>query len=121
VLQIVIGISALTGNVAAVGIFYVIYMIFGLVILWPSIAIMIKRIHDRNKTGWLVLLPYVPLVLLLVFDGIAALAGGGTGAIGVLTVIFMIAFGVIGIWFFVEFGCLRGTIGANQYGPDPVR
>jgi uncharacterized membrane protein YhaH (DUF805 family) len=26
----------------------------------------------------------------------------------------------IGVWAFVEMGCLRGTIGANQYGPDPV-
>ena len=27
---------------------------------------------------------------------------------------------VIGIWFFVEFGCMRGTIGDNRFGPDPV-
>ena len=26
----------------------------------------------------------------------------------------------VGIWFFIELGCLRGTIGANQYGPDPL-
>ena len=26
----------------------------------------------------------------------------------------------IGVWAFVELGCLRGTIGANQYGPDPL-
>jgi uncharacterized membrane protein YhaH (DUF805 family) len=23
-------------------------------------------------------------------------------------------------WSFVELGCLRGTIGVNPYGPDPV-
>jgi uncharacterized membrane protein YhaH (DUF805 family) len=23
------------------------------------------------------------------------------------------------IWSFVELGCLRGTVGANRYGPDP--
>ncbi len=23
-------------------------------------------------------------------------------------------------WFFVEAGCLRGTVGPNQYGPDPL-
>ena len=28
---------------------------------------------------------------------------------------------VIGwIWYFVEAGCLRGTPGPNQYGPDPL-
>jgi uncharacterized membrane protein YhaH (DUF805 family) len=25
----------------------------------------------------------------------------------------------IGLWAFVELGCLRGTIGANAYGSDP--
>jgi len=25
----------------------------------------------------------------------------------------------INIWALVELGCLRGTIGANQYGSDP--
>ena len=27
---------------------------------------------------------------------------------------------VVSIWFFVELGCLRGTVGSNQYGPDPL-
>lgn len=26
----------------------------------------------------------------------------------------------IGLWYFVELGCLRGTVGANQYGEDPL-
>jgi uncharacterized membrane protein YhaH (DUF805 family) len=26
----------------------------------------------------------------------------------------------VAVWFFVELGCLRGTIGDNQYGPDPL-
>jgi len=25
-----------------------------------------------------------------------------------------------GIWIFIECGCLRGTVGPNQYGPDPT-
>jgi uncharacterized membrane protein YhaH (DUF805 family) len=27
---------------------------------------------------------------------------------------------IIGIWFFVELGFLRGTPGPNGYGPDPL-
>ena len=27
---------------------------------------------------------------------------------------------VIGIWFLIELGFLRGTVGPNQYGPDPL-
>jgi uncharacterized membrane protein YhaH (DUF805 family) len=120
-LQIIIGISALAGSFAALGVFYIVYVLFGLAVLWPSIAVLIKRIHDRDKTGWLVLLPYVPLVLMAAFSGIGAAAGGGAVAMGAIAIVFFIAFFAIAVWFFVEFGCLRGTIGANQYGPDPVR
>ena len=38
---------------------------------------------------------------------------------GVLDYLFGIAGLIIGIWFLVELGFLRGTIGPNQYGPDP--
>jgi hypothetical protein len=27
----------------------------------------------------------------------------------------------IGIWALVELGCLRGTVGPNQHGPDPLQ
>jgi uncharacterized membrane protein YhaH (DUF805 family) len=27
---------------------------------------------------------------------------------------------VIAIWAFVELGCLRGSVGNNQHGPDPL-
>ena len=27
---------------------------------------------------------------------------------------------VVALWFFVELGCLRGTVGPNRYGPDPL-
>ena len=31
-----------------------------------------------------------------------------------------LAAAAIAIWAFVELGCLRGTPGPNQYGPDPL-
>jgi uncharacterized membrane protein YhaH (DUF805 family) len=34
--------------------------------------------------------------------------------------ILSLAAGIIAIWGFVELGCLRGTPGPNQYGPDPL-
>jgi uncharacterized membrane protein YhaH (DUF805 family) len=121
ILEIIIVISAVAGSVALAGIFYVLTTIFSLVAFWPSIAIMVKRIHDRNKTGWLVLLPLVPALLMLLFMGIGAAAGGGGTAVAIIGGIFGIALLAIAIWFFVEFGCMRGTIGANRFGPDPVQ
>ena len=40
-------------------------LICGLILLWPSLAVMIKRLHDRNQTGWLVLIMLIPLVNIL--------------------------------------------------------
>jgi len=107
--------------------------LFWLVALWPSIAILVKRIHDRNKSGWLCLVLYLPLILFMVLmivwlaDWIIAAAAAGSysppslGALGIIVILMGITSTGIGLWFFIEFGCLRGTIGANRYGPDPVR
>ncbi|HEX3883247.1 MAG TPA: DUF805 domain-containing protein [Stellaceae bacterium] len=99
--------------------------LFNLFVLWPGIAIMVKRIHDRNKSGWLVWALYVPLILGVFFTIGAVIAGaaGATGAaatLGIIAAVFGVAALCVMVWFFVEFGCMRGTIGANKYGPDPV-
>ncbi len=44
--------------------------IFSLAILVPSIAVSVRRLHDIDRTGWWVLLSFVPLIgaiVLLVF------------------------------------------------------
>lgn len=42
--------------------FGVISGIFALIALYPSIAISIKRCHDRGRTGWFNLIAFIPLV-----------------------------------------------------------
>ncbi len=64
--------------------------LFGLVGLWMQLAVLVKRWHDRDKSGWMVLLILIPIV----------------NIVGV-------------IWTFIECGCLDGTLGPNKYGPDP--
>ncbi|HEX5319476.1 MAG TPA: DUF805 domain-containing protein [Stellaceae bacterium] len=113
VLWSIIVAGAANGSVAAVGVGAIVQTVFMLVTLWPNIAVLVKRIHDRNKTGWLVLALYIPLAL----SYIATFTVGQQAA---LTLIFGVVILVVAIWFFVEFGCLRGTIGANRYGADPV-
>ena len=63
-------------------------VVFQIAILWPALAIQVKRWHDRDKSAWWLLMNLVPFI----------------GA----------------LWVFVECGCLRGTEGQNQYGPDPL-
>ncbi len=100
--------------------------IFQLIVLWPGLAILIKRIHDRDKSGALVWFFYRPMMLAVIIAVAAAIAGGGetdspaASPLWIITALPGIVIAGIGIWFFIEFGCLRGTIGANRYGPDPV-
>jgi uncharacterized membrane protein YhaH (DUF805 family) len=97
--------------------------IVGLAVFVSGIFVAIKRLHDRNRSGWWLLLFYIaPGVLMTAgaaiwFLGILGDASAGAGAAGA---VFMLAGAAIGIWAFVELGCLRGTVGPNQYGPDPL-
>ena len=52
------------------GIFLVLYVLYGLAMIVPSIAVAIRRLHDTNNTGWLLLAGLIPLIgfiILLVF------------------------------------------------------
>lgn len=64
-----------------------------LAIIIPMIALVVRRFHDLNQTGWLylgfIVLSLIPLVGLI-------------ASIGLL------------IWF-----CMPGTVGPNKYGEDP--
>ena len=88
-----------------------------IVILISSLAVGVKRLHDRNKSGWY-------LVLFYIVPGILVTAGIVVGtfmddSLLLASVLGLAAF-AIGVWAFVELGCLRGTIGPNRYGPDPL-
>jgi uncharacterized membrane protein YhaH (DUF805 family) len=37
-------------------------LIFVLLMIYPSIAAGIKRVHDRNRSGWFLLLAFVPIL-----------------------------------------------------------
>ena len=37
-------------------------MIIGIISLWPALALMIKRLHDRNRSGWFALIFLIPIV-----------------------------------------------------------
>jgi uncharacterized membrane protein YhaH (DUF805 family) len=91
-----------------------------LVAFVSGIFVAIKRLHDRDRSGWWLLLFYIaPSVLLAIgiIWAVAAIVAGSSGGIGWLIILAGFA---VGIWGFVELGCLRGTIGPNQYGPDPL-
>ncbi len=66
--------------------------IIGILSIWPGLALIVKRLHDRNRTGWLSLTMFIP------FAGI-----------------------IFGIWILIEVWFLKGTDGPNRFGEDPLQ
>lgn len=72
---------------------YVPFGLFYLAILIPVIAVQVRRLHDRDLSGWWLLGFYV------------------ASAIPVIGFVASIAL--------LVFMCLPGTVGPNRFGPDP--
>ena len=36
--------------------------LFSIVVIWPLLAVLIKRWHDRDKSGWWVLINLIPII-----------------------------------------------------------
>jgi len=80
--------------------------------LWVYVATSIKRLHDRDKSGWWIVPFFVIPGLFQQF------ADRLPDSYWVLPLP-LIAFALL-VWSFVELYCLRGTKWTNQYGPDPL-
>jgi uncharacterized membrane protein YhaH (DUF805 family) len=57
VLNILIGISS---------IFWVLYVIYGLAVLIPGLAVAVRRLHDTDRSGWWLLIGLIPIVGIIV-------------------------------------------------------
>ena len=108
-----IGFSVRSGGGIVIGLLAIIFYI---AIIISSLAVGIKRLHDRDKSGWWLLIFYFLPALL---SGTGTAMEIGTGSRGASGLFSLVSFG-ISIWGFVELGCLRGTVGPNDYGPDPL-
>jgi uncharacterized membrane protein YhaH (DUF805 family) len=86
-------------------------VILYLPLLFVALALAAKRLHDRDKSAWWLLLFYLaPSVL----SG----AANHAGDVG-FSILYLASFAIT-VWAFVELGCLRGTVGPNRFGPDPL-
>jgi uncharacterized membrane protein YhaH (DUF805 family) len=77
-------------------------------LLLPTFAILVRRMHDIDRTGWLALLPAVP-GLLMVFLYLTFWP---------LSVVFGLT-SLICLGYVVYLCAEPGTTGANEFGPDP--
>ena len=103
--------SAVLGFTIGMGVFAIVglaVVVFG---IWAGSAVGLKRLHDREKSGWWLLVFWL---LPNVLGGAGnALGGFAGGALSIASV------GIF-VWAIVELGCLKGTTGPNMYGADPL-
>jgi uncharacterized membrane protein YhaH (DUF805 family) len=90
-------------------------LITNLIVSYPYLALTIKRRHDRNNNGYDAMAVIGVGVL---YNLLAAL--GLTVSLGIVGAIVGIILLVLAIYVLVQAGFLKGTAGANSYGPDPL-
>jgi uncharacterized membrane protein YhaH (DUF805 family) len=92
--------------------------IVDLAFTYPEFAVALKRGHDRNMPLWLLILFFgagAVLDLLTVLE-----MTGNDDQPSLLSLLIALPFTVLGLALLAELGFRRGTIGPNQYGPDPL-
>jgi uncharacterized membrane protein YhaH (DUF805 family) len=89
------------------------------VLLYPEVVIVVKRLHDRNRPGDLVGWLIIPLSVLLITNLLGM--SGDPEHMGLVETLLVIATSVIALAFLIDLGFRRGSDGANQYGPDTLR
>lgn len=107
--------AAAGGGVMIIGVLYLIYI---LAVFVPSLAVSVRRLHDTNRSGWWILAPLAPYVLIIAGGGMAMSSPDSPGAGGALALIGMAGVAILGLVLLI-FYFLEGTNGPNRYGPDP--
>ena len=74
-------------------------------LFYAGACVLSKRLHDRGKSGW-----WAALILF-------ALVAVWPQPVG----FFDFLFGVALVWAVVELGVMGSEMGANRYGPNPLR
>ncbi len=87
-------------------------------LLYPTAIVMVKRFHDRDRSGQLIGWFVVPYSVIMLTNLLGM--SGDPDHMGLVEALLLIATTVITLAFIVELGFRRGTLGDNQYGPDPV-
>jgi uncharacterized membrane protein YhaH (DUF805 family) len=89
-----------------------------LICAWIMVAAAVRRLHDRGKAGWW----SIPLLIfplaaneLINFQAHTHVSMNSYQE-AILTYLAL----ALGIWGFIEIGCVRGSAGENRYGPPPL-
>jgi uncharacterized membrane protein YhaH (DUF805 family) len=103
-----------------------------LALIWPHLAIAVKRLHDMGKSGWLAAIPWVVSVVglfvglgMVGFSAISNAAALDNEDPAAILALIAPAFGMFGLIilinlaFLLWIGLTPGSNGDNRHGPDP--
>ncbi len=106
--------------------------LISIALIWPNLAISVKRLHDMGKSGWLVAIPWgVTIVGCIVaffmmgaaaFGNAAALENGDpTAILGLMgpAIGLFALIGLVGLGFLLWIGLSESQAGDNRFGPNP--
>lgn len=123
---ICLGIGVVAGWIPLIGI------VISIGLIWPNLAITVKRLHDMGLSGWLAAIPFVANVVgfIMMFASVGAsvflnLAGLENEDPAAILAVIGPVFGILGILLLVNLGFLlwvgltEGKPGPNKYGPNP--
>lgn len=123
---ILLGVGVVLGWLPILGI------LISIGLIWPNLAITVKRLHDMGRTGWLAAIPYAVAFIGTTIGGfmigvsaiansaaldreepaaILALIGPVFGLIGLIT--------LVCLGFLIWIGVTDSQPGENRFGPNP--
>lgn len=91
------------------------YVIKSLALFLPNIAVVARRLHDGDNSGWWQIIPIIPAFFVFFF----LVVGVGGSVFGIFAVIGGISTVILGIALLV-FLIQKGTEGENRFGPPVV-
>ncbi|ADL00580.1 DUF805 domain-containing protein [Brevundimonas subvibrioides] len=106
--------------------------LLSIALIWPNLAITVKRLHDMGHTGWLAVIPWIAGVVgigaFIATVGLTAIANSGNWESDDPAMVWAImapGFGIFAIVCLIQLGFLlwigiaEGQPGDNRFGPNP--
>jgi uncharacterized membrane protein YhaH (DUF805 family) len=87
-------------------------------LIYPGAVLLVKRLHDRNLSGYLIAWLIAPHLMLMITNLLGM--SGDLAHMGVAETITVLITAVVSLWFLVELGLRAGSAGPNRYGPKPA-
>jgi uncharacterized membrane protein YhaH (DUF805 family) len=123
---ICLGVGVVAGWIPLIG------FVISIALIWPNLAITVKRLHDMGHTGWLAAIPYgigvVGSIVAFSMIGMSAIMNAAAleqeDPVAILALIGP-AFGLFGLLLLVSLGFLLwigltdSQRGPNRFGPNP--